>query len=173
MFKKKSGRSVGLATAEERIPRRHSDGCRHPHLSPHRRRGGRLRFSWAWPALPFIGSGPCWAHPPRPKGSPTSPRIGPLRAHALSPDERASVLAVLHMNSVFRTAPPAATYRPPLCWTKVTTIAPRAPCAASSRKGRRVRRTAGSSSCTRRITNPELLATAPNQLWSWDITKPC
>ena len=59
--------------------------------------------------------------------------------------------------------------RPP-CWTKASISVRLAPCTASSnRQGEsRERR---DQLVHPAYQKPELLATAPNQLWSWDITK--
>jgi len=55
------------------------------------------------------------------------------------------------------------------CWTKATTAAPSGPCIAFSTPIQRSR-SAGTSCAIQHIRHPSCF-TAPNQVWSWDITK--
>jgi hypothetical protein len=64
-------------------------------------------ISWALPAPPFIGSGPSLGPSASPQLEPTFPADRPTPARALSPDERASVLALLHEQR-FQDRSPAA-----------------------------------------------------------------
>lgn len=68
----------------------------------------------------------------------------------------------------------SATARPrkstPSCSTRGDTCAPPARCTASSRKTTRWP-SAATRGFTPPHTKPELSATAPNRLWSWDVTK--
>ena len=93
-----------------------------------------------------------------------APWNGRLR---LGPSARTSVVRS-SMKSDSRTARPRLC-RPP-CWTKAGTSARRAPRIASlEQEGEsRERRDQLVHPAYRK---PELLATAPNLLWSWDITK--
>src|ERR1039457_3304183 len=78
----------------------------------------------------------------------------------------------------------------PRCWTRVAITAPSAPCTGSWRRRVKLASAAINSPSMYRLLaqegetrerrnqlthppyqKPELLATAPNQLWSWDITK--
>ncbi len=56
------------------------------------------------------------------------------------------------------------------CWMKAPICVPGGRCTVFWRKVRKCRN-AATSCVTRQYANPELLATQPNQLWSWDITK--
>lgn len=94
-------------------------------------------------------------------------RSGACQARALSADERAAVLAVLNSERFVDCAPRTiyATLldeQQYLCsWRTMYRILAEAEQVRERRN--QVRRTG--------YTRPELLATAPNQLWSWDITK--
>jgi putative transposase len=105
---------------------------------------------------------------PRPRlveGATAPARQPPARA--LDPDERAAVLAVLHAER-FRDRAPAAVQ---------ATLLDEGTYLCSTRTMYRVLAQAGESRERRdqlvhpAYQKPELLATAPNQLWSWDITK--
>ena len=92
-------------------------------------------------------------------------RLTPARS--LSPDERAGVLAVLH-DQRFQDRSPAAVQ---------ATLLDEGQYLCSARTMYRLLEQAGESHERRdqlvhpAYHKPELLATAPNQLWSWDITK--
>jgi putative transposase len=91
----------------------------------------------------------------------------PASARALSPEERASVLAVLHAER-FQNRSPAAVQ---------ATLLDEGQYFCSTRTMYRILEKEGESSERRdqlvhpSYQRPELLATTPNQLWSWDITK--
>jgi putative transposase len=91
----------------------------------------------------------------------------PAPARSLSPDERASVLAVLH-DQRFQDRSPAAVQ---------ATLLDEGQYYCSARTMYRLLEQAGESHERRdqlvhpAYHKPELLATAQNQLWSWDITK--
>jgi len=98
---------------------------------------------------------------------PASPAVRAVSPRALSPDEREVVLGHLHAPR-FIDAPPAQVYATLL--DEGTYLASERTMyrilAAASEVGERrnhVRRPA--------YARPELLATKPNELWSWDITK--
>ena len=102
-----------------------------------------------------------------PSAEPAVPVVRPTPARALSPTERASVLAVLHEER-FQDRSPAAVQ---------ATLLDEGQYLCSIRTMYRILEQQGES-CERRdqlvhppYQKPELLATAPNQLWSWDITK--
>lgn len=98
---------------------------------------------------------------------PASTTVRPPPARALRPDERASVLAVLHEER-FQDRSPAAIQ---------ATLLDEGQYLCSTRTMYRVLEQEGESRERRDqlvhplYQKPELLATAPNQLWSWDITK--
>jgi putative transposase len=100
-----------------------------------------------------------------PRHGPPAPR--PTPARALSPDERATVLAQLHAPR-FVDASPAAVY---------ATLLDEGTWLASERTMYRILATEGEVRERRAqlrhpaYAAPELLATRPNELWSWDITK--
>jgi putative transposase len=105
-------------------------------------------------------------------GPPTSPLPEPVLerpspARSLSPDERANVLAILHAPR-FQDRAPAAVQ---------ATLLDEGQYLCSARTMYRLLEQAGESRERRDqlvhppYQKPELLATAPNQLWSWDITK--
>jgi transposase InsO family protein len=97
--------------------------------------------------------------------TPTTPR--PLPVRALGPAERTAVLAHLH-GERFQDRSPAAVY---------ATLLDEGQYHCSIRTMYRLLAQRGQSRERRdqlthpRYQKPELLATAPNQLWSWDITK--
>jgi putative transposase len=99
------------------------------------------------------------------EGPPVSRRQPPARA--LRPDERETVLTTLHAER-FRDRAPAAVQ---------ATLLDEGTYLCSTRTMYRVLAQAGESRERRdqlvhpAYQKPELLATAPNQLWSWDITK--
>jgi putative transposase len=108
-----------------------------------------------------------------PLGPPASPAPEPVLselsapARSLSRDERAGVLAVLH-DQRFQDRSPAAVQ---------ATLLDEGQYLCSARTMYRLLEQAGESRERRdqlvhpAYQRPELLATAPNQLWSWDITK--
>ena len=98
---------------------------------------------------------------------PTLPAERPAPARSLSPAERAGVLAVLHEER-FQDRSPAAVQ---------ATLLDEGQYLCSIRTMYRILEQEGESRERRDqlvhppYQKPELLATAPNQLWSWDITK--
>jgi putative transposase len=107
---------------------------------------------------------------PAARREPASPQAPPPRAghpRALSAAEQQAVLAVLHAPR-FRDAAPAAVY---------ATLLDEGVYLASERTMYRLLAAAGETRERRDqlvhppYAKPELLATAPNQVWSWDITQ--
>jgi len=102
-----------------------------------------------------------------PLPEPALPADPPAPARALSPDERARVLAVLHSER-FQDRSPAAIQ---------ATLLDEGQYFCSTRTMYRILEQEGESGERRdqllhpSYQRPELLSTAPNQLWSWDITK--
>jgi putative transposase len=102
-----------------------------------------------------------------PAPEPALPSVRPSPARALSPVERASVLNVLHEER-FQDRSPAAVQ---------ATLLDEGQYLCSIRTMYRVLEDEGESGERRdqlvhpAYQRPELLATTPNQLWSWDITK--
>ena len=105
------------------------------------------------------------ARPPEPPPPPRGARPAPPRA--LLPEERAAVLELLHSERFVNQAPKAVyatlldegTY---LCsWRTMYRVL----AAADEVRERRAQLRHPA------YTKPELLATGPNQVWSWDITK--
>ena len=98
---------------------------------------------------------------------PALPVERPVPGRSLSPEERASVLAVLHQER-FQDRSPAAVQ---------ATLLDEGQYLCSIRTMYRILEQEGESRERRdqlvhpSYHKPELLATAPNQLWSWDITK--
>src|ERR1700688_3942142 len=98
---------------------------------------------------------------------PAAIALRPRAARALSPTERETVLAHLH-GERFQDRSPAAVY---------ATLLDEGHYHCSIRTMHRFLKQEGESRERRDqlthppYTKPELLATAPNQLWSWDITK--
>jgi putative transposase len=103
----------------------------------------------------------------RKAAAPAVARLRPSPARALRPAERAAVLARLHEER-FQDRSPAAVY---------ATLLDEGEYHCSIRTMHRLLKQYGESRERRdQLTHPpyqkpELLATAPNQLWSWDITK--
>ena len=103
----------------------------------------------------------------RKAAAPAVARLRPSSARALRPAERAAVLARLHEER-FQDRSPAAVY---------ATLLDEGEYHCSIRTMHRLLKQYGESRERRdQLTHPpyqkpELLATAPNQLWSWDITK--
>ncbi len=99
--------------------------------------------------------------------APVPPRGGGVQPRALSASERQAVLAVLH-GERFRDAAPAEVY---------ATLLEEGTYLCSERTMYRLLAAANEVHERRRLTQhpaytrPELLATRPNELWSWDITK--
>jgi len=115
----------------------------------------------------FYRQRPILGPPASPVPEPALPAQRPAPARALSPDERAGVLAVLHEQR-FRDRAPAAIQ---------ATLLDEGQYLCSARTMYRILEQEGESRERRDqlvhppYQKPELLATAPNQLWSWDITK--
>ena len=111
--------------------------------------------------------GPPTSPPPEPALPAERPAPAPAPARALSSDERARVLAVLHEER-FQDRAPAAIQ---------ATLLDEGQYLCSTRTMYRILEQEGESRERRDqlvhppYQKPELLATAPNQLWSWDITK--
>jgi putative transposase len=105
-----------------------------------------------------------WQHPPVQEASPVRSRRLP---RALPPEERQHVLALLH-DERFADLPPAEVY---------ATLLDEGKYVCSIRTMYRVLQENAQVHERRRqlrhprYAAPELLATGPNQLWSWDITK--
>ncbi len=103
----------------------------------------------------------------RPASFPAAAALRPSPARALLPEEREKVLAHLH-GERFQDRSPAAVY---------ATLLDEGKYLCSIRTMHRFLKQEGESRERRnQLTHPpyqkpELLATAPNQLWSWDITK--
>lgn len=104
---------------------------------------------------------------PMPAASPVAPQVRPTPARALSSDERQVVRAVLNSER-FQDCSPAAIQ---------ATLLDEGQYLCSTRTMYRLLEQDGATRERRdQLTHPayrkpELLATAPNQLWSWDITK--
>jgi putative transposase len=103
----------------------------------------------------------------RKEQQPAAPRPRPIPDRALSPGERQHVLDVLH-SVPFRDDPPAQVYAKLLdqgrylCSTRTMYRILHAVGEVKERRNQLVHPT---------YVKPELLATGPNQVWSWDITK--
>jgi putative transposase len=110
---------------------------------------------------------PVFGPPLLPPPEPVLPSERPAPARALSPAERASVLTALHEER-FQDRSPAAVQ---------ATLLDEGQYLCSTRTMYRILEQEGESRERRDqlvhppYQKPELLATAPNQLWSWDITK--
>ena len=101
----------------------------------------------------------------RPKLDEARGELAPRRS---TPDRTQHVLARDAPSRASSTSPPPQVYATLL--DEEPTSARRARCTACSPAHRRS--ASGATSCaTRAYAKPELLATAPNQVWSWDITK--
>jgi len=115
----------------------------------------------------FYRQRPVLGPPESPALPPALPSVRPAPARALSPIERASVLSVLHEER-FQDRSPAAVQ---------ATLLDEGQYLCSTRTMYRILEDVGESRERRdqlvhpAYRRPELLATAPNQLWSWDITK--
>ncbi|MBS1873482.1 MAG: DDE-type integrase/transposase/recombinase, partial [Acidobacteria bacterium] len=115
----------------------------------------------------FYRQRPLLGPPEAPAPAPALPAQRPTPALSLSPEERASVLAVLHEER-FQDRSPAAIQ---------ATLLDEGQYLCSTRTMYRILEQEGESRERRdqlvhpAYQKPELLATAPNQLWSWDITK--
>ena len=115
----------------------------------------------------FYRQRPVLGPPASPAPEPALPSARPAPARALSPIERASVLTVLHEER-FQDRSPAAVQ---------ATLLDEGQYLCSTRTMYRILEDEGESRERRdqlvhpAYQRPELLATAPNQLWSWDITK--
>jgi putative transposase len=115
----------------------------------------------------FYRQRPILGPPASPSLLPVLPSVRLAPARALSPIERASVLTVLHEER-FQDRSPA---------TVQATLLDEGHYLCSTRTMYRILEDEGESRERRdqlvhpAYHKPELLATAPNQLWSWDITK--
>jgi putative transposase len=103
-----------------------------------------------------------------PPAAPTAPRERRMPRHALTPADREQVLAVLHEDR-FVDLPPAQV------WAQLLDAGQVPPCSI-----RTMYRVLAANAEVRERRNqlrhpayhkPELLATGPNQVWSWDSTK--
>ena len=95
------------------------------------------------------------------------PRVRPPVPRSLPPEERRRVLALLHADR-FADLPPAQVYATLLDEGTFVCSVPTMYRLLSDNKQVRERR---HQRCHPRYAAPELLATWPNELWSWDITK--
>src|SRR5664280_609349 len=115
----------------------------------------------------FYRQRPVLGPPASPAPEPAMPSERPAPARSLSDAERAGVLAVLHEER-FQDRSPAAVQ---------ATLLDQGQYLCSTRTMYRILQREGESVERRdqlvhpSYKKPELLATAPNQLWSWDITK--
>jgi len=115
----------------------------------------------------FYRQRPVLGPPASPAPEPAMPSERPAPARSLSDTERAGVLAVLHEER-FQDRSPAAVQ---------ATLLDEGRYLCSTRTMYRILQQEGESGERRdqlvhpSYQKPELLATAPNQLWSWDITK--
>lgn len=104
---------------------------------------------------------------PRQEAEPLAPEPRPTPARALAPSEREQVLSVLHSER-FQDCAPAAIHAQLLDEGRYL-CSPRTMYRILSEEGESTQR--GSQLVHPVYQKPELLATAPNQVWSWDITK--
>ena len=120
------------------------------------------------PACRAVGASPATVYRRRTPSAPRPPRPRPTPARALSEPERAAVLNVLHGDR-FVDASPAEVY---------ATLLDEGTYLCSERTMYRL--LAGEHGQVRErraqrvhpaYAKPELLATGPNELWTWDITK--
>ena len=104
----------------------------------------------------------------RPGTEATGPRVRRAPRQALAPTEREAVLALLHEEQFVDLAPAQV-------WAQVLDAGQVPPCSI-----RTMYRVLAANEEVRELRNqlrhpayykPELLATGPNQVWSWDITK--
>jgi len=101
------------------------------------------------------------------KENPTEPKQRPASPRALSPDERNAVLEIAHSERFIDTSPAE------ICATLIDENT----YFCSERTMYRILASQGETKERRNqrrhpiYKKPELLATAPNQVWSWDITK--
>lgn len=115
----------------------------------------------------FYRQRPVLGPPASPAAEPAMPSERPAPARSLSEAERAAVLLVLHEDR-FQDRSPAAVQ---------ATLLDEGQYLCSTRTMYRILEQEGESRERRdqlvhpAYYKPELLATAPNQLWSWDITK--
>ena len=115
----------------------------------------------------FYRQRPVLGPPPSPAPPLALPLERPVPARSLSPVERAMVLTALHQQR-FQDRSPAAVQ---------ATLLDEGQYLCSTRTMYRILQQEGESRERRdqlvhpAYQKPELLATAPNQLWSWDITK--
>jgi putative transposase len=115
----------------------------------------------------FYRQRPLFGPPALPPSEPPLSPQRPVPARALSAEERAQVLTVLHEER-FQDRSPAAVQ---------ATLLDEGQYLCSTRTMYRILEQEGESGERRDqlvhpdYRKPELLATAPNQLWSWDITK--
>ena len=115
----------------------------------------------------FYRQRPALGPPASPAAEPALPSERPAPARSLSEAERAAVLLVLHEDR-FQDRSPAAVQ---------ATLLDEGQYLCSTRTMYRILEQEGESGERRdqlvhpAYQKPELLATAPNQLWSWDITK--
>jgi putative transposase len=164
MFKK-SGRSVGMAFAEGG-PRGATLMDAVTHLAPTVGIVAACHFL-AVARASFYRQRPVFGPPASPALEPAMPSERPTPARSLSEAERAAVLVVLHEER-FQDRSPAAVQ---------ATLLDEGQYLCSTRTLYRILHQEGESGERRdqlvhpRYKKPELLATAPNQLWSWDITK--
>src|SRR5205823_9458040 len=111
--------------------------------------------------------GPADPADPAPPPGPAGPAGARRHPRALAADERQAVLDTLH-SPRFCDASPAETY---------ATLLDEGTYLASERTMYRLLAAAGETQERRNqrvhavYAKPELLATAPNQVWTWDITK--
>jgi putative transposase len=114
-------------------------------------------------AVPRASAYRCWAREQTPRSA--APR--PTPARALSPDERQRLLAALHSER-FVDQPPYEVYATLLdegvyvCSVRTMYRMLYAACEVRERRNQATHPA---------YAKPELLATRPNELWSWDITK--
>ncbi len=92
---------------------------------------------------------------------------GPAQPRALSHAERAEVLGVLH-HERFVDQAPASVYA--TCWMRAATCVRCRRCTACCETADEVRERRRQATHPAAV-KPELLATGPNAIWSWDITK--
>ena len=123
---------------------------------------------YRWHAAPVGAAGPAAAGPAAPTAPADGrPRVARVSPRALSATERQTVLDVLH-SARFCDASPAETY---------ATLLDEGTYLTSQRTMYRLLAAAGETGERRNkrvhpaYAKPELLATGPNQVWSWDITK--